>query len=58
MLADDPRFGLAAGDVLLAVPYPYDAKWTCLRRESDGYDPECNQYVSDIEWIGWAGEQP
>ena len=57
MLHDDLRFGLAAGDVLVCVPYPYDEKWTVLRRESDGFDPECNQYVSDVEWIGWAGEQ-
>jgi len=51
---DDPRFDLKAGDLLVTVPYRYDSKVTVLRRLSDGYDPECNQYLSNVTWIGWA----
>jgi len=52
--ADDPRFGLQKGDVLLCVNYPYDAKVTVLRRESDGYEPQCNQYLHDVEFLRWV----
>lgn len=51
LLADDPRFGLNAGDELLVMNYPYDAKVTVLRRISDGFDPECNQYLSAVEYV-------
>lgn len=54
MLKDDPRFGLKAGDVLIGHPYRYDSKWTIVCREFDGYDPECNQYTSDVAWVAWA----
>jgi hypothetical protein len=50
---DDPRFKLNAGDELICINYPYDAKLTVLRRLSDGYDPECNQYMADVEFVRW-----
>lgn len=50
LLADDERFGLHAGDVLVCVPYWLDPgdKLTVLRRESDGFDPSCNVYRSEV----------
>lgn len=50
LLADDERFGLRAGDVLVCVPYWLDpaCKLTVLRRESDGYDPSCNVYRHEV----------
>lgn len=51
--ADDPRFGLSAGDELVCINYPLDAKVTVLRRLKDGYDPECNQYMADVEFVRW-----
>ena len=54
---DDPRFGLAAGDELLVKSYPYDAKVTVLRRISDGFDPECNQYLHDVEYVRATEQQ-
>ena len=54
--SDDPRFKLSAGDRLLCIKYPYDAKVTVLRRISDGFDPECNQYLNDVKFIGFANE--
>ena len=56
--ADDGRFGLQAGDELVCVKYPYDAKVTVLRRLSDGFDPGCNQYLADVEWIRWHEPAP
>lgn len=53
-LVDDERFGLKAGDLLLTVNYPLDAKVTALVRLSDGFSPECNRYYSDVEFIRWA----
>lgn len=48
---DDPRFHLSAGDVLLCMPYHLDpgTKLTVVARESDGYDPSCNVYRSQVE---------
>jgi hypothetical protein len=51
LLADDPRFGLSEGDELLVRLYPYDAKVTVIRRISDGFDPECNQYMQAVEYV-------
>lgn len=53
-IGDAPEFGLTAGDLLLAVNYPYDTKVSVLARIPDGYDPECNQYLGDVEFIRWA----
>lgn len=55
MKNDDPRFGLKAGDILAGHLYALDpSKWSILGRVNDGYDPECNQYSTSVEWIGWA----
>jgi len=53
---DDERFNLSKGDRLLCINYPYDAKVTVLRRLSDGLDPECNQYMRDVKFIGFASD--
>lgn len=54
LLADDPRFGLEAGDILRCVTYPWDSKVSVLFREWDGYNPECNQYLHDVAFIGFV----
>lgn len=51
LLEDDPQFDLAAGDELLVMSYPYDAKVTVIRRISDGFDPQCNQYLRSVEYV-------
>ncbi|MGN6128648.1 MAG: hypothetical protein ACTHON_18995 [Humibacter sp.] len=47
---DDPRMGLMAGDVLLCVPYWLDPgeKLTVVARQSDGFEPACNVYRSEV----------
>jgi len=55
---DDPRFGLAAGDVLVCEPYWLDPglKLTVLYREADGLDPSCNVYRQQVHKVrGAAG---
>jgi hypothetical protein len=55
LLDDDERFGLTSGDVLIGRPYWLDPdKVTVDFRESDGVDPECNQYRVNLRWTGWA----
>lgn len=47
---DYQRFNLKAGDVLEVEPYwpdPSD-KFTVICRVSDGYDPGCNVYRSQV----------
>jgi len=53
LLDDDERFGLKKGDIFQAKKYKYDPdKMSLLERESDGFDPECNQYKEDLAyWI-------
>ena len=51
---DDERFGLRAGDIVRCVNYPLDAKVTVLFREEDAYDPECNQYTSEVTFLGFV----
>lgn len=52
LLDDDPRMKLSRGDVLICIPYWLDgAKVTVLYRESDGFDPNCNQYRHDVAKI-------
>jgi len=48
---DDPRFGLMAGDILEITYCDWDPgeKWTVIRRVSDGFDPQCNIYKSEVE---------
>lgn len=50
LLNDDPRMGLQAGDLLLCEPYWLDpaSKVSVIKRLSDGFDPGCNQYRSDV----------
>jgi hypothetical protein len=63
--ADDKRFKLRAGDILLGCPYQLDpGKTSIALRISDGYRPECNQYNSNIRRLTevetdraiWGGE--
>lgn len=55
MIVDgDPRFGLEPGDIVRCVKYPYDSKVTVLFREEDCYDPSCNQYMTDVEFLGFV----
>lgn len=52
MLEDDLMFGLKKGDVFKAQRYPYDPdKMTLLERESDGFNPECNQYKEHLAFM-------
>ena len=52
LLKDDPRFGLNKGDILVGETYWLDPdKVTIHYRESDGFDPECNQYRDDVRFI-------
>jgi hypothetical protein len=55
---DDPRFGLAAGDVLVCEPYwlAPGLKLTVLYREVDGFYPSCNVYRREVDKVrGSAG---
>ena len=54
LVADDPRFGLAAGDVLRCVNYPHDKKVTVLFREDDGHAPGCTQYTHAVRFLGFV----
>jgi hypothetical protein len=54
LLVDDERCGLKEGDRLLCIRYPYDQKVTVVQRLSDGFDPECNMYLHDVMFIGFA----
>ena len=53
MLKNDERFKIKKGDIFEAQRYHYDPdKITLLKRESDGFDPECNQYKESLAyWI-------
>ena len=54
ILESDKRFGIEKDDIFEAKRYQYDPheKVSLLRRESDGFDPECNQYNHNIAtWI-------
>ena len=48
---DDRAFGLRAGDILEVHPYVLDpdTKFTVVQRLSDGFDPECNVYRTQVE---------
>lgn len=53
---DDERFAMRAGDVLLCIPYlPDPVKLTVICRISDGYDPECNVYLSQVQPMSDSG---
>lgn len=56
ILKTDERLGVKEGEEYAAVTYPFDpgAKVSLLRRIPDGYDPQCNQYWNDAEFVRWA----
>ena len=59
LLADDPRFGLRKGDILICTRMHWawaDEKVAVIRRESDGYEPGCSQYRRDVRHI--SGPRP
>ncbi|MBA7556406.1 hypothetical protein ES705_49114 [subsurface metagenome] len=50
LLEDDPRFKLKKGEIFEAQVYQLDPeKITLLKRLSDGFDPECNQYRESVK---------
>lgn len=54
LLCDDPRFGLVKGDVLICVPMHW--AWAAEKvavdyRESDGYEPHCSEYRTDVRHL-------
>ena len=53
----DERLGVKAGEIYQAERYRYDPheKVTLVARQPDGYNPECNQYVHEVDfWIDGA----
>lgn len=48
---DDPNFNLKKGELLEVEPYCLDpsSKFTVIRRLTDGFDPECNVYRTQVE---------
>ena len=52
----DERLGVREGEEYAAIVYWLDpgAKVSLLRRIPDGYDPSCNQYSTDAEFVRWA----
>ena len=53
ILKTDKRLGVKQGEIYEAQRYALDpGKVTLLRREPDGYDPSCNQYLSEVAvWL-------
>ena len=52
VLKTDGRLGIKKGETYLAHRYYLDpSKVTLTSRIDDGYDPMCNQYISEIEII-------
>lgn len=54
LLQDDPRFELSKGDILICKPMHWawaNEKVAVIRRESDGFDPGCSQYRSDVRHV-------
>jgi hypothetical protein len=54
LLNDEERFNIKAGDEFEAIRYHLDPqeKMSLLKRLSDGFDPECNQYRDNLAfWI-------
>ncbi|NWN87094.1 MAG: hypothetical protein HLX51_00905 [Micrococcaceae bacterium] len=58
MLHDDDHIGVKAGEEYAAIRYWLDpsSKVTLLRRISDGWNPECNQYLHAVDFVGWVGD--
>ena len=56
ILKSDKRLGIEKGDIFNAEKYKYDnEKVSLLSRESDGFDPECNEYVHNLAF--WMQDQ-
>lgn len=55
---DDPRFEIRAGDEFLSQTYWLDPgiKVTLLQRLSDGYNPECNVYYHQADFVRWEDQ--
>ena len=55
-IEDDPEFSINAGDEFEAWVYYLDPgeKVTLIRRLGDGFDPECNAYARQIEFVKWS----
>ncbi len=53
ILETSERLGVKKGEIYNANRYVYDPteKVTLLSRESDGYDPKCNQYVDEVAFL-------
>lgn len=53
LLKDEPRFKIKKGDQFEAIAYHLDPqeKVTLLRRLSDGFVPECNEYRHNVKVI-------
>ena len=54
ILKTNDRLGVVAGEIYTAKRYHMDPteKYDLLGRESDDYDPECTQYISEVAtWI-------
>lgn len=52
LLEDDLRFKLKKGDVLICGPMHWawaTEKLAVIRRESDGYEPECSVYRETVK---------
>lgn len=50
ILKTDTQLGVVKGEVYIAIPYWLDpSKVTLIERIPDGYDPCCNQYLSEVE---------
>lgn len=54
LLRDDPRFRLVKGDILICEPMHWawsSEKVAVVRRESDGFEPHCSQYRTDVRHL-------
>lgn len=53
ILETNERLGIKKGEIYKAVRYWLDPteKVTLLKRIPDGYNPECNQYIEEIETL-------
>lgn len=53
IIKDDPRCGLKVGDQFEAIRYWLDPqeKVTLLRRISDGWVPDCNEYIHNVKFV-------
>ena len=56
ILKTDERLGIKVGEIYSATAYRYDhSKITLEWREWDRYDPQCNQYKTDVAF--WMADR-